>query len=161
MRRIIYVLLLALAPGFVFLIQAVLFLPPALIFSGVPSVIWLQLSSGNVGSVALVAFFLGHFLLLAGLYWLIAFALGRLVVFFRQPRISRIVFGLVLVGIIAVSQLSIFGSGGHGPSELGPLQTLFFESSYLPGNSLFLYLASVAFFALIAVVLSIVTLRRR
>lgn len=159
-RRIIYVLLLALAPGFIFAVQVVLFVPTALIFVGLLRALWTQLSSGTLNALGPVGFALAHFLLLAGLYWLIAFLLAKLVVFFRQPSTSRLVLSLLLLGIVGVSQLSIFGGGGHGASDFGPVQSLFKSTGHFGGRSMLLYAASVLFFASVAFVLSVFTQRR-
>ncbi len=160
-RRIFYVLLLALAPGFLFMVQVVIFLPPALIVARIESLLWAYFSAGTAVPTAAVGFLLGHFLLLACLYWLVAFALAKMVVFFRRPNTSNVVFGVTLVGIAGVSQLPIFGGGGHGPGTFGPLQLWFSEWAPASGNQLPAYLRSLGFFAMIALVWSLRTLRQR
>ena len=159
-RRTIFVFLLALAPGLVFMIQVVAYIPPALVFSGVVSLAWMQIDGGRMAALMPLGFLLAHFLLLAGLYWILAFMLGKLVVLFRRPSTCGFLLALVLTGIAAFSQRSVFGGGGHGPSTLGPIQSLFGESARAATYELSHYLGSVALFALIAMALSIGTLQR-
>ena len=158
-RRIIYVLLLVVAPGFLFMVQVVQFGPPILIFTYFPSVVWSHFSGEEAGSLVMVGGFAAHFLLLAGLYWLIAFALAKLVVFFRQPSTAGTFLVLILMGILGVSQLSLYGSGGHGASQIGPLQSLFFGPNAVSHKSLLLYLGSSALFLVIALTLSMLKQR--
>jgi hypothetical protein len=142
-RKLIFLLLLAVAPGYVFLIQVAAIYPPLLTLSIVFSGLGTQLAGISQMNYAITGLSLAQFMIFSIIYWCASFVLGKLVTFFQRPSTALIVLVLIAFCILCVSQLSLYGSGGHGPSQLGPLQSLFFGSQDLPANSASIYLGFV------------------
>ena len=112
-----------------------------------------MLASEGGASASVAALLAAHFAATAGVYWAIACMLGKVVASFRPISVSVLALALILVGILAISQLPVFGYDGHGSPKFGAIQTLFNESSSTWKRDLSLYVASVAFFMAVLFVL--------
>lgn len=138
-RRLFLFFLLALAPGFVFLVQVVVFIPPAAILATVLQQIWQTLTGGQYNEMGVVLFFFPHFLLFTLLYWLLAGLFASLIKRLGNPTLIWLMF----VGALAwTTQQTFYGAGGHGPGDFGPVQMYFLDPSWAFGTHVF-YLVSL------------------
>lgn len=138
-RTALFVALLLFAPAFLFLIQAFLFVPPVFLLAGVVFMLKKTLLAGfGTENLTFLAFTAVHLLVFVGLYWLLAWLLGKLSLLLPHGGSRIVLLFLLLVGLGGVTQLPFYGGAGHGPADMGPLQHLFAGSggSYGPGGSM-------------------------
>lgn len=145
-RRLLFIALLLLAPALLFLVQVIFVVPPAALLAGAGYVTAKACAGAPLRqSLLFLAFLLLHLVLFGGLYYLLAWLLARLTRSLSGR--GRALIQLLLLGILAgISQLPIYGSGGHGPAHLGTLQALVasLQKSYGPGAGVALGLTALA-----------------
>jgi len=139
-RRLFLFFLLAVAPGFVFLLQVVIFIPPAAILATVLAQAWQAIIGGQANELSFALFFFPHFLLFTLLYWLLASFFSRMISRTGKPALIWLLFSAVLFW---VTQQSIYGAGGHGPGRYGPVQNYFLDPSWSFGTQYAYYFASL------------------
>lgn len=145
-RTVLFVALLLVAPALLYLVQVVFIVPPVFLLAGLVYTLKKAVAAGfSTEQLAFLAFFLVHFLLFAGAYWLLAGLLGRLARLVPRGPACYGLLVLVLAALGGLTQLPIYGGGGHGPARLGPLQHLLIglEQSYGPGSMLTVYLSAL------------------
>lgn len=145
-RTILFVALLLVAPAIFFLVQVIFILPPVFLLAGAVYVLKkIVLGGFGLENFTFLALFLLHLLLSAGVYWLVAWLLGKLALLAPRGAVRSALPALLLAGIGGVTQVPIYGGGGHGPAKLGPLQMLLggLEASYGPGSMLTVYLTAL------------------
>jgi len=144
-RLILFVALLLTAPALLFLVQAFLVVPPVFLLAWLLYMLKKSVVSGfGMENLTFIAFFLIHLLVFGGLYWLLALVLGKVAKLVPRgaPRTALLI--ALLAGLAGLTQLPIYGGGGHGPARLGPLQHLLaeLERSYGSGSMLAAYLTA-------------------
>lgn len=142
-RRILFFLLLSVAPAFVFLGQAMIFEPPAAILSSVLSQLWRIAVHGESESLFFAIFFLAHFALFAVLYWMAAFTVAKLIWLMKYRPVAMALCSLSLLGIVAITQLRIYGAGGHGATRVARLQDFIGNEQLVGGGFHVVYLATI------------------
>jgi len=144
-RTILFVALLLTAPALLFLVQAFFVVPPVFLLAGLLYMLKKSVVSGfGMENLTFIAFFLIHLAIFGGLYWLVALVLGKVAKLAHRgaPRILLLL--ALLGGLTGLTQLPIYGGGGHSPARLGPLQHLLaeLERSYGSGSMLVVYLTA-------------------
>jgi hypothetical protein len=127
-RRTLWVALLLVAPTLVFLVQAIfvvptIFIPAGMIYMGYKLVAY----GWNRETLIFIGFFLVHLAIFGGLYALLAWLVGRLCCLIFSERLRLIPMALLLAGLAALTQLPMYGGGGHGPGKFGPIQFIIAE----------------------------------
>lgn len=127
-RRILFGASLLAAPGVLFLVQVIFIVPPILLLAAAGGAAVKLVVTGFGGeSMFLFLITLITALLIAAPFWLAAWILGRIARLLpaRWQRIALLI--ALLAGLAWVTQLPIYGGGGHGPGKFGNLQTTLAE----------------------------------
>jgi len=150
-RTLLFAALLLAAPALLTLIQAVFVLPPVFLLAGTLVMLVKTIEAPGSENVTFLAFFAVHFLVFAGLYWLVAFLVAKLGARFLSARGRTVLLGVCLAGLAALTQAPLFGGAGDGPMRLGPLQFLLADlaRSYGTAAVIALYLVFPALFAVL------------
>ncbi len=112
----IFTALFLTAPALLFLIQVVIFLPAIFFVAGIVYVIPKAFSPGHVGeSLAFMAFLGVHVLIFAGLYYLVSTLCAKVITFIKEGLARNCTVGALCLGLAGVTQLPVYGSGGHSP----------------------------------------------
>jgi hypothetical protein len=146
-RRILFVALLLGAPAVLFLIQVVFVVPTVLLLAGAVRMVPKLVASGFAReNLAFVLLLLAGALIFAGLCYLIAWLFGKLAARLPAGRPRLALLGVLLAGLVWVTQQPIYGGGGHGPGKFGPLQELLgsLDKSFGAGTTLTVYLVALA-----------------
>jgi len=146
-RRILFIAMVLAAPTILFLIQVVFIVPPVLLLAGAVRMVPKLITSGFDGeNLTFLVLLLVGGVVLSGPYYLVAWLLGKVagVLPFGWMRLALL--GMLLAGLLWVTQQSIYGGGGHGPMHVGPLQDLLasLDNSYGRGTMLTVYLVALA-----------------
>jgi len=125
LRRILFGASLLTAPAVLFLVQVIFIVPPILLLAAAGGMA-VKLVTNGFGRENMFLFLitLVTALLLAAPFWLAAWLLGKIARLLpaRWQRIALLV--VLLAGLAWVTQLPIYGGGGHGPGKFGNLQTM-------------------------------------
>lgn len=144
-RTILFIALMLVAPALVFMVQAIFVVPPVFLIAGLVYMLKKTVISGfGMENMTFIAFLLIHLLIFGGLYWLLALVLGKLAKLTPRGAPRTCLLIALLVALAGLTQLSIYGGGGHGPARMGPLQHLLteLEQSYGTGSMLSVYLTA-------------------
>jgi hypothetical protein len=120
-KWIIFVALLLTVPAILFMIQVVFFIPAVFFLAGM---FWsvTKLWSGNVGETAIfIAFFGIHLLVFGSLYYGIAVLLAKGVSAMASSAVRAAIVVMLVFGLGILTQLPIYGGGGHQPMKWKPL----------------------------------------
>jgi hypothetical protein len=109
-KVILFWSLVATLPGFIFLIQVVMFMPANMMFA----YIVLGISEGLDG-FGMVLFFTACFVVTIGIWAILTILLAKLVCLVKQSAARNMVLLVVVMILIYLAFLPIYGSGGHGP----------------------------------------------
>jgi hypothetical protein len=146
-RRILFVALLLGAPAVLFLIQVVFIVPPVVLLAGAVRVVPKLVASGfGRENLFFFAALLAGALICAAPCYLLAWLAGKLAARLPAGWPRWTLLGLLLAGLAWVTQLPIYGGGGHGPGEFGTLQAMLgtLDKSYGAGTALAVYLVALA-----------------
>jgi len=146
-RRILFVALLLGAPAVLFLIQVIFVVPTVLLLAGAVRMVPKLLASGFAWeNLAFIAFLLACALIFAGLWYLPAWLFGKLAARLPAGWPRSTLLGVLLAGLVWVTQQPIYGGGGHGPGKFGPLQELLgsLDKSFGAGTALTVYAVALA-----------------
>ncbi|NIT13827.1 MAG: hypothetical protein GTN99_06200 [Candidatus Dadabacteria bacterium] len=58
-----------------------------------------------------------HLLIYSVIYYLVSVILAKLISIIQSSDIKKIILGSILAGLIIITQLPVYGGGGHGPME--------------------------------------------
>jgi hypothetical protein len=127
-RRILWTALLLVAPTLVFLVQVIFVVPTIFVPAGLVYMGYKLATHGWSGEMSVfIGFFLLHLAVFGGLYALLAWLVSKLCCLIFPERLRWIPMALLLTGLTALTQLPIYGGGGHGPAEFGPIQFIIAE----------------------------------
>jgi len=127
-RRVLWAALLLVAPTLVFLVQAIFVVPTIFVPAGLAYMGYKLVAHGwNREMPIFIGFFLLHLAVFGGLYALLAWLVGKLCCVIFPERLRLIPMGLLLAALSALTQLPIYGGGGHGPARFGPIQFIIAE----------------------------------
>lgn len=127
-RRVLFLALLLVSPTIIFLVQVVFVVPTVFLPAGLFYMIYKLVAHGWGNDVPIfIGFFLIHLAVFGSCYWLLAWLVGKLCcgIFAGLWRLVSLV--VLLAGLGALTQLPIYGGGGHGPSRFGPIQFIVAE----------------------------------
>ena len=112
----IFVALLLTVPAMLFLVQAVMFYPAIFFVAGI--VFMIQKAIINLGSndtLPFIVIFGIHILIYFGIYYLISVIAAKLISIIQSANVKKIIVATILVGLVIITQLPVYGGGGHGP----------------------------------------------
>ena len=112
----IFVALFLTVPAMLFLVQAVMFFPAIFFVAGI--VFMVQKALINLGShdtLTFLVIFVIHLLIYFGIYYLISVIAAKLISIIRSANVKKIIVATILVGLVIVTQLPVYGGGGHSP----------------------------------------------
>lgn len=152
-KWILFSVLLLTVPAMLFLVQAVIFLP-AIFFVAGTIVAISKMFSGKFGEpLAFVAFLGVHLLVYMGIFYGISVGLAKGISIIRSGKARNIIVSIVALGLGALTQLPVYGGGGHGPIRWGSLSAAI-GKGYGPNPVLIVYIPAIL------VVVSLLVLRR-
>ena len=141
-KWIIFVALLLTVPAMLFLVQVVMFYPAIFFLAGILFMVPKALiRSNSTETLWFIAIFGIHFLVYTGIYYLVSILLAKLISMIQSVNFKRIILGFILVALVIVTQLPVYGAGGHGPIEWVTLNEIFYElnKSYGKGAVITVY----------------------
>ena len=112
----IFVALFLTVPAMLFLVQAVMFYPAVFFVAAI--VFMIQKAIINLGSndtLPFLVIFVIHLLIYFGIYYLISVIAAKLISIIRSANVKKIIVATILAGLVIVTQLPVYGGGGHGP----------------------------------------------
>lgn len=125
-----------------FLVQAVLFLPAIFFVAGIIIAIS-KMFSGKLGEpLAFIAFLGVHLLVYTGIFYGISVVLAKGISMIRSGKLRNIIVSVVALGLGALTQLPVYGGGGHGPIRWGPLSAAL-GKDYGPYALLIVYIPAI------------------
>jgi hypothetical protein len=127
-RRLLRAALLLVAPTLVFLVQVIFVVPTIFVPAGMVYMGYKLVAYGWDSEMPIfIGFFLLHLAVFGGLYAVLAWLVGKLCCLIFSERLRLIPMLLLLAGLAALTQLPIYGGGGHGPGRFGPIQFIIAE----------------------------------
>ena len=99
-----------------FLVQAVIFFPAIFFLAGI--VFMVQKTLINLGShdtLTFLVIFVIHLLIYFGIYYLISVIAAKLISIIRSANVKKIIVATILAGLVIITQLPVYGGGGHSP----------------------------------------------
>ena len=121
MKWILFSVLLLTVPAMLFLVQAVIFLPAIFFVAGIIVAIS-KMFSGKFGEPLTFVAFLGvHLLVYMGIFYGVSVGLAKGISMIRSGKARNIIVSIVALGLGALTQLPVYGGGGHGPIRWMPL----------------------------------------
>ena len=112
----IFVALLLTVPAMLFLVQAVMFFPAIFFLAGI--VFMIQKALINLGShdtLTFLVIFVIHILIYFGIYYLVSVIAAKLISIIRSANVKKVIVATILAGLVIVTQLPVYGGGGHSP----------------------------------------------
>jgi len=112
----IFVALFLTVPAMLFLVQAVMFYPAIFYVAGI--VFMVQKTLINLGShdtLTFLVIFVIHFLIYFGIYYLVSVIAAKLISIIQSANVKKIIVATILAGLVIITQLPVYGGGGHGP----------------------------------------------
>jgi hypothetical protein len=152
-KWILFSVLFLTVPAMLFLVQAVIFLPAIFFLAGI-IVAASKMFSGKFGEPLVFIAFLGvHVLIYIGIYFGISVALAKGISMIRSSKARNIIVSILVLGLGTLTQLPVYGGGGHGPIRWGSLSSAI-GKSHGPHAVLMVYIPAIV------VVLLFLILRR-
>jgi hypothetical protein len=114
----IFVALFLTVPAMLFLVQVVMFFPAIFLVAGIVFMIPKALISlGSHDTLPFIAIFGIHFLIYFGIYYVVSVIAAKLISIIQSGNVKKIILASILAGLIIVTQLPVYGAGGHSPME--------------------------------------------
>lgn len=114
----IFVALFLTVPAMLFLVQVVMFMPVIFFAAGIIYMIPKALISlGSHDTLPFILIFGIHLVIYLGIYYLVSVIAAKLISIIQSSDIKKIILGSILAGLIIITQLPVYGGGGHGPME--------------------------------------------
>lgn len=154
----ILVALLLTVPAMLFLVQVVMFFPAIFFVAGiifmVPKAI---IHSKSTETLWFIVIFGIHFLVYFGIYYLVSIIVAKLISIIKSSNVKKIIVVIILAALVIITQLPVYGGGGHGPIEWVTLTEMLGDvnKSYGKGAVITVYGCTVL------LIVSIFLLRRR
>lgn len=102
-----------------------------------------KMFSGKFGEPLVFVAFLGvHLVVYFGIYYGISVALAKGISMIRSGKARNIMVSIVVLGLGVLTQLPIYGGGGHGPMRWGTLSAAF-GKAYGPSTLLMVYVPAI------------------
>ncbi|MGI9533937.1 MAG: hypothetical protein ACR2NW_03210 [Thermodesulfobacteriota bacterium] len=122
----IFIALLLTVPAMLFLVQVVMFVPAIFFVAGivfmVPKAI---IHSKSTETLWFIVIFGIHFLVYFGIYYLVSIIVAKLISIIHSSNVKKIMLATILALLVIITQLPVYGGGGHGPIEWVTLNELF------------------------------------
>lgn len=129
-RWILFTALMLTAPSVLFLFVVVLFVPAVFFPAGMVVVAGKLLTTGNIGETVSFLTILGfHILAFGGFYYGLAYLCARAITMATHWWVQTGITAGVCAGLVGMTQLPIYGGGGHGPIRWVTLFQLWQEIS--------------------------------
>ena len=113
-------------PAMLFLVQVVMFIPAVFYAAGIIFMVPKALIRSNSTETLWFIAILGlHLLVYSGVYYLLSVTVAKLISIIRSVSVKRIILAIILVALVIITQLPVYGGGGHGPIEWVTLNELF------------------------------------
>ena len=138
----IFIALLLTVPAMLFLVQAVMFFPAIFFVAGiifmVPKALIHSKSPETLGFIVIFGI---HFLIYFGIYYLVSIIVAKLISIIQSSYVKKIMLATILAALVIITQLPVYGGGGHGPIEWITLTELFTDlnKSYGKGAVITVY----------------------
>jgi len=113
----IFIALLLTVPAMFFLVQVVMFFPAIFFVAGIMFMVPKALIHLKTETLWFIAIFGIHILVYFGIYYLVSIIVAKLISIIRSDTFEKIVVGAILLVLVVITQLPVYGSGGHGPIE--------------------------------------------
>ncbi len=157
-KWIIFIALLLTVPAMLFLVQVVMFYPAIFFLAGIIFMVPKALiHSNSTETLWFVVIFGIHLLVYAGIYYLVSIIVAKLISIIKSINVKRVILAFILVALLIITQLPVYGGGGHGPIEWVTINELFADlnKSYGKGAVITVYGCTVL------LIVSYVILRRK
>jgi hypothetical protein len=149
-KWIIFGALLLTVPAVLFMIQVVVFIPAIFFVAGIIGSLT-KLLSGKVGeTAAFIAFFGMHLLVFGAVYYGVSVLVAKAIAAIPSPSARLGVVIALVLALGALTQLPIYGAGGHQPMKWVSLSALV-EPEYGPAAIPVVYVPSIAIVAALLV----------
>lgn len=114
----IFVALSLTVPAMLFLVQAVMFFPAIFFAAGILFLIKkIIITLGSHDTIPFLIIFIIHFLIYFGIYYLISVIIAKLISKIQSGNVKKIVVAIILIGLVIITQLPLYGAGGHSPMQ--------------------------------------------
>jgi hypothetical protein len=114
----IFAALFLAAPAVLFLVQVIMFYPAVFFLAGMFYVLPKVVIPASAGESLAFLVFLGvHVLVNAAVFLLISMLAARIIVFLKGAAARGVAVGAVWVAAAVLTQLPVYGGGGHGPMK--------------------------------------------
>jgi len=133
-KWVLFTVLMVTVPSLLFLVMVIMFMPAVFILAGTVYVIPKLFAPGQAAeSLSFIIILGGHGLLYAGIYYVIAVLLAKVIVRLKSfvARVSILSFLCLGLGLLAF--LPVYGGGGHGPMRWRTLTQFLNEINMLYG----------------------------
>ncbi len=111
----IFVALLLTVPAMLFLVQVVIFSPAIFFVAGIMFMVPKALIHLKTETFWFIAIFGIHILVYFGIYYLVSIIVAKLISIIQSSNVKKIMLATILAALVIITQLPVYGSGGHGP----------------------------------------------
>ena len=112
----IFVALFLTVPAMLFLVQAVIFFPAIFFLAGIVFMVPKALIHlGSYDTLTFLVIFVIHLLVYFGIYYLVSVIAAKLISLIHSANVKKIIVATILAGLVILTQLPVYGGGGHGP----------------------------------------------
>jgi uncharacterized membrane protein len=140
-------------PALLFLLVAVMLFPAVFFLAGIGYMITKAFSSVHVGeTLNFIVIFGIHALIYFGLYYGISALLAKVISLIKKIWIRNSIVAAICLGLISLTQFTIYGGGGHGPMRLYTLSGLIAETNKTYGSGTFQIVYGITIILLIVII---------
>ncbi|NIV43131.1 MAG: hypothetical protein GWN11_03465 [Candidatus Dadabacteria bacterium] len=101
-----------------FLVQAVMFFPAIFFVAGILFLIQKAIISlGSHDTIPFLVIFVIHLVVYFGIYYLVSVIAAKLISRIPSDNIKKVIIVSILLGLIILTQLSVYGAGRHSRME--------------------------------------------
>lgn len=153
-KWIIFIVLSLTAPALLFLLVVVMLFPAVFFLAGIGYMIPKAFSSGHAGETfSFILIFGIHALIYFGLYYGISVLIAKVIALVKNLWIRNSIVAAAVLGLVSLTQFSIYGGGGHGPIRLYTLNGLIAETNSTYGAGTFQIVYGATIILLIGILL--------
>ena len=134
-KWILFTALFLTVPAMLFLVQAVMFFPAIFFAAGIlymiPKTI---IHLGGHDTIPFMIIFLIHLAIYFVIFYLISVIAAKVISKIPSANVKNIIVGIILAGLLILTQFPVYGAGGHGPMKWVNLQEFMADINKMYGS---------------------------
>ena len=124
----IFLALFITVPSLLFLIQVVMFVPAIFFAVGILFMVPKAFTQSNSAeTISFIVIFGIHLIVYFGFYYLVSVLAAKFISIFKSKTVKLILLSIIIASLAILTQLPLYGGGGHGPIDWVTLPELIMD----------------------------------